>query len=191
MFKIWNFSFLGANVCPYFSLVQTHYYFSLYFCFVSIPTSDSLLSLYVLLFRFYINFRLIIESLRTYVSFLYQLHTHYWVSVYFCFVFISTLDSLLKVSLFFCFVFISTLDSLLCLQRRVRPGYTLTYIHAPSPSLFFFVPSFALHHLIFSLFFLMSYPLCRYKRSTIDLIFLVKVSFLNKTQKNVLKKINW
>ena len=114
MFKIWNFSFLGANVCPYFSLVQTHYYFSLYFCFVSIPTSDSLLSLYVLLFRFYINFRLIIESLRTYVSFLYQLHTHYWVSVYFC------------------YVFISTLDSLLCLQRRVRPGYTLTYIHAPS-----------------------------------------------------------
>ena len=112
------------------------------------------------------------------------------VSLYFCFVFISTSYSLLKVSVYFCFVFISTLDSLLCLQRRVRPGYTLTYIHAPSPSLFFFVPSFALHHLIFSLFFLMSYPLCMYKRSTIDLIFLVKVSFLNKTPKNVLKKIN-
>jgi hypothetical protein len=154
MFKIWNFSFLGANVCPYFSLVQTHYYFSLYFCFVSIPTSDSLLSLYVLLFRFYINFRLIIESLRTYVSFLYQLHTHYWVSVYFCFVFISTLDSLLKVSLYFCFVFISTLDSLLCLQRRVRPGYTLTYIHAPSllfPFSFLLLPCIILYSLSFFL----------------------------------------
>jgi len=126
-----------------------------YLCFVFISTSYSLLSLCVLLFRFYINFRLIIKSLSVLL-----------------------------------FRFYIDFRLIIVSAEKGAARLHLDLHSRPLPSLFFFVPSFALHHLIFSLFFLMSYPLCRYKRSTIDLIFLVKVSFLNKTQKNVLKKIN-